>query len=100
MSAEAAAAETAYEGTADLTHAVAAGVSGRELAATEFTEDVAIATKEDNSTVVPVRDPDGAFAPAEPAALTRPRRLQSSATPSSATRDGPPAPRHTGCCVR
>jgi len=40
-----------------------AGVSGRELSATGFAEDVAIATEEDTCTVVPVRDDDGAFAP-------------------------------------
>jgi 2-phosphosulfolactate phosphatase len=62
LSAEAAAAKAAYEGTADLPHAIAAGVSGRELIATGFAEDVAIATEEDISTVVPVRDGDGAFA--------------------------------------
>ncbi|GGK95548.1 hypothetical protein [Streptomyces flaveus] len=41
-----------------------AGVSGRELSATGFAEDVAIAAEgEDTCTVVPVRDDDGAFAP-------------------------------------
>ncbi|MGW5063911.1 2-phosphosulfolactate phosphatase [Streptomyces sp. NPDC004096] len=63
LSAEAAAAKAAYEGTADLTHAIAAGTSGRELAAAGFAADVAIATEEDVCTVVPVRDGDGAFAP-------------------------------------
>ena len=63
LSAEAAASKAAYEGTADLTRAVAAGVSGREPAATGFVEDVAIATEEDICTVVPVRDPDGVFGP-------------------------------------
>jgi 2-phosphosulfolactate phosphatase len=63
MSAEAAAAKAAYEGTADLRRAVAACASGRELAAAGFAEDVAIATEEDICTVAPVRDGDGAFAP-------------------------------------
>ncbi|MEU8869054.1 2-phosphosulfolactate phosphatase [Streptomyces umbrinus] len=63
LSAEAAAAKAAYEGTADLTRAIAAGVSGRELTAMGFAEDVAIATEEDSCTVIPVRDGDGAFAP-------------------------------------
>ena len=63
MSAEAAAAKAVYEGTADLRRAVAGCASGRELTATGFVEDVAIATEEDVSTVVPVRDGDGAFAP-------------------------------------
>ncbi|WP_328935115.1 MULTISPECIES: 2-phosphosulfolactate phosphatase [unclassified Streptomyces] len=63
MSVEAAAAKAAYEGTADLRRAVAGCASGRELAATGFVEDVAIATEEDVSTVVPVRDGAGAFAP-------------------------------------
>jgi len=63
LSAEAAAAKAAYEGTADLTGAVATGVSGRELASTGFAEDVAIAAEEDVCTVVPVRDGNGAFAP-------------------------------------
>lgn len=63
LSTEAAAAKAAYEGTADLTRAVASCASGRELAATGFVEDVAIATEEDTCTVVPVRDSDGAFAP-------------------------------------
>ncbi|GAA3784500.1 hypothetical protein GCM10022403_018950 [Streptomyces coacervatus] len=63
LSAEAAAAKAAYEGTADLTRAIAASASGRELAATGFVEDVAIATEEDTCTLVPVRDSDGAFAP-------------------------------------
>ncbi|QFQ98649.1 2-phosphosulfolactate phosphatase [Streptomyces phaeolivaceus] len=62
LSAEAAAAKAAYEGTADLTHTVAAGASGRQLASTGFATDVAIATEEDSCTVVPVRDGDGAFA--------------------------------------
>ncbi|WP_262056997.1 2-phosphosulfolactate phosphatase [Streptomyces sp. STR69] len=61
LSPEAAAAKTAYEGTADLARAVGTGASGRELAAAGFPEDVAIATEEDLSVVVPVRDPDGAF---------------------------------------
>ncbi|WP_406446925.1 2-phosphosulfolactate phosphatase [Streptomyces sp. NBC_01613] len=63
MSIEAAAAKAAYEGTADLTRAIAACASGRQLAATGFVEDVAIATEEDVCTVVPIRDGDGAFAP-------------------------------------
>ncbi|GHB80582.1 hypothetical protein GCM10010306_088610 [Streptomyces umbrinus] len=63
LSAEAAAAKAAYEGTADLTRAVAASVSGRQLTAAGFTEDVAIATEEDTCALVPVRDGDGAFAP-------------------------------------
>ncbi|WP_329280958.1 2-phosphosulfolactate phosphatase [Streptomyces sp. NBC_01451] len=63
LSAEATAAKAAYEGTADLTHAVAASTSGRELAATGFAADVAVATEEDTCAVVPVRDGDGAFAP-------------------------------------
>ncbi|MCD9879161.1 2-phosphosulfolactate phosphatase [Streptomyces guryensis] len=61
-SVEAAAAKAAYEGTADLTHAIAAGASGRDLAAMGFAADVAIAAEEDVCTVVPVRDADGAFA--------------------------------------
>ncbi|WP_416959738.1 2-phosphosulfolactate phosphatase [Streptomyces sp. Agncl-13] len=61
LSPEAAAAKAAYEGTADLARAVATGASGRELAAACFSEDVAIATEEDLSVVVPVRDPGGAF---------------------------------------
>ncbi len=63
LSAEAAAAKAAYEGTADLTGAVAAGVSGQEPASTGFVEDVAIAAERDFCTVVPVRDGNGAFAP-------------------------------------
>ncbi|MCC9707420.1 2-phosphosulfolactate phosphatase [Streptomyces sp. MNU76] len=63
LSAESAAAKAAYEGTADLTPAVAVSTSGRELAATGFADDVAIATEEDICTVVPVRGGDGAFAP-------------------------------------
>lgn len=63
ISPEAAAAKAAYEGTADLAHAVAAGSSGRQLAAMGFVEDVAIAAEEDTCAVVPVRDGDGAFAP-------------------------------------
>ncbi|MFI1358333.1 2-phosphosulfolactate phosphatase [Streptomyces sp. NPDC020898] len=63
LSAEASAAKAAYEGTADLPHAVAASASGRERAAAGFVEDVAIAVEEDICTVVPVRDSDGAFAP-------------------------------------
>ena len=63
LSVEAAAAKAVYEGTADLTRAIAACASGRELAATGFVEDVAIATEEDICTVVPVRGEDGAFAP-------------------------------------
>jgi 2-phosphosulfolactate phosphatase len=62
LSAEAAAAKAGYEGTADLAHTTAAGVSGRQLAAAGFTEDVVIAAEEDTCTVVPVRDGDGAFA--------------------------------------
>ncbi|MCX5328055.1 2-phosphosulfolactate phosphatase [Streptomyces sp. NBC_00140] len=63
LSAEAAAAKAAYEGTADLTRAIADCASGRELASKGFVEDVAIAAEEDACTVVPVRDGDGAFAP-------------------------------------
>ncbi|MFF4508256.1 2-phosphosulfolactate phosphatase [Streptomyces sp. NPDC001401] len=63
MSVEAAAAKAAYDGTADLTRAIAACASGRELAATGFVEDVAIATEEDTCALVPVRDHDGAFTP-------------------------------------
>jgi 2-phosphosulfolactate phosphatase len=59
---EAAAAKASHEGTADLAHAVAAGASGRQLAARGFVEDMAIATAEDTCTVVPVRNGDGAFA--------------------------------------
>ena len=59
LSAEAAAARAAREGTADL----AACVSGRAPAPTGFAEDVAIAAEEDISTVVPVRERNGAFAP-------------------------------------
>ncbi|WP_406470084.1 2-phosphosulfolactate phosphatase [Streptomyces sp. NBC_01615] len=64
LSAEAAAAKAAYEGTADLALAISAGASGRELAAMGFTQDVAIAVEEDACTIVPLRDGDGAFAPA------------------------------------
>ncbi|MBK3566711.1 2-phosphosulfolactate phosphatase, partial [Streptomyces sp. MBT62] len=63
LSAEAAAAKAAYEGTADLRRAVAGCASGRELAGGGFIEDVAIATEEDLCTLAPVRDGDGAFAP-------------------------------------
>jgi 2-phosphosulfolactate phosphatase len=63
VSAEAAATKAAYEDTADLTRAIASCASGRELAATGFVEDVAIATEEDTCTVVPVRDGNGVFAP-------------------------------------
>ncbi|MEU1569071.1 hypothetical protein ABZ504_53955, partial [Streptomyces mirabilis] len=63
LSAEAAAARAAYEGTAHLTRAVAAGVSGRELATRGFVQDVAIATEGDICAAVPVRDGDGAFSP-------------------------------------
>ncbi|MFF3468002.1 2-phosphosulfolactate phosphatase [Streptomyces sp. NPDC002619] len=62
LSTEAAAAKACYEGTADLAHAVATSASGRQLAAMGFVEDVAIATEEDASALVPVRDGDGAFA--------------------------------------
>ena len=55
------AAKAAYEGTADLPRAITASFSARELAATGFTADVAIATEEDISSVVPVRDGDGVF---------------------------------------
>ncbi|MFF4731620.1 2-phosphosulfolactate phosphatase [Streptomyces mirabilis] len=63
LSAVAAAARAAYEAAADLTRAVAAGVSGRELAARGFVQDVAIATEGDICAAVPVRDGDGAFCP-------------------------------------
>lgn len=63
VSPEAAASKAAYEGTADVARAVAAGFSGRRLAAMGFIEDVAIAAEEDTCAVVPVRDGDGAFAP-------------------------------------
>ncbi|XES00287.1 2-phosphosulfolactate phosphatase [Streptomyces sp. S1D4-11] len=63
LSAEAAAARAAYEGTADLTRAVAAGASGQELAARGFVQYVVIATEGDICAVVPVRDGDGAFSP-------------------------------------
>ncbi|WP_319672168.1 hypothetical protein [Streptomyces sp. ME18-1-4] len=62
LSAEAAAAKASYEGTADLAHSVAVGASGRQPAAMGFVEDVAIAAAEHTSTVVPVRDREGAFA--------------------------------------
>ncbi|MFE3165050.1 2-phosphosulfolactate phosphatase [Streptomyces sp. NPDC059224] len=62
LSAECAAAKAAYEGTADLTRAIAACTSGRQLAAVGFAEDLAIATAEDISAVVPVRDPGQASA--------------------------------------
>lgn len=62
LSAEAAAAKAAYEGAADLTHAIAVGASGRQPAATGFAADVAIATEEDVCAVVPLRDGDGALA--------------------------------------
>ncbi|MFF4257900.1 2-phosphosulfolactate phosphatase [Streptomyces sp. NPDC001663] len=62
LSTEAAAAKASYEGTADLVHAVATSASGRRLAAMGFVEDVAIATEEDASALVPVRHGDGAFA--------------------------------------
>ena len=62
LSAEAAAAKASYEGTTDIPHAIAATASGRQLIAMGFAEDVAIATDEDVSSLVPVRDGDGAFA--------------------------------------
>ncbi|MEU6146257.1 2-phosphosulfolactate phosphatase [Streptomyces sp. NPDC047081] len=62
LSTEAAAAKAVYEATADLAHAVATAASGRQLLAMGFAEDVAIATDEDASALVPVRDGDGAFA--------------------------------------
>ncbi|MDH6484590.1 2-phosphosulfolactate phosphatase [Streptomyces sp. SAI-127] len=61
LSPEAAAAKANYEGTADLAHTVATSASGRQLAAMGFVEDVAIATEEDASALVPVRDGDGSF---------------------------------------
>ena len=61
LSPEAAAAKASYEGTADLAHMVATSASGRQLAAMGFVEDVAIATEEDASALVPVRDGDGSF---------------------------------------
>lgn len=63
LPAEASAGEAVYETTADLTHAVAAGTSGRALAAAGFAADVAIATEQNTCTAVRVRDGDGAFAP-------------------------------------
>lgn len=62
LSVEAAAAKAAYDGTADLAHAVAAGTSGRELTVLGFSQDIGIASEEDACTLVPVRDGDGAFA--------------------------------------
>ncbi len=44
-------------------------VSGRELAARGFVQDVAIATEGDICAAVPVRDGDGAFSPAEPGGI-------------------------------
>ena len=63
LSVEAAAAKAAYEGTADIVHAVATSASGRRLAAMGFVADVAIATEDDVCALVPVRDGEGAFAP-------------------------------------
>lgn len=60
---EAADAKAACEGTADIAHVVAAGSSGRQLAAMGFVEDVAIAAEEDTCPVAPVRDGDGALGP-------------------------------------
>ncbi|KOU74168.1 hypothetical protein ADK57_08290 [Streptomyces sp. MMG1533] len=67
------------EGTADLTFAVAARVSGREPAATGFAEDGTTATEEDSHchggghlhrqdicTVVAVRDPETVVAVRDP----------------------------------
>ncbi len=62
LSAEAAAARACGESTADIPHAITASVSGRELAAMGFAEDVAIAIEEDTCPAVPVLDGDGAFA--------------------------------------
>ena len=63
LSVEAAAAKAAYEGTADIVHAVATSASGRRLAAMGFVADVTIATEDDVCALVPVRDGEGAFAP-------------------------------------
>lgn len=62
LSTEAAAAKANYEGAASLAHAISTSASGRQLAAMGFVGDVVIATEEDASAVVPVRDGDGAFA--------------------------------------
>ncbi|MEU0437490.1 2-phosphosulfolactate phosphatase [Streptomyces sp. NPDC006290] len=66
LSAEAAAARACGECTADIPHAITVGASGRELAATGFAEDVAIAIEEDTCPVVPVLDDDRAFTAATP----------------------------------
>ncbi|MET7479721.1 2-phosphosulfolactate phosphatase [Streptomyces sp. NPDC005648] len=63
LSPEAAAAEEAYEGTADLAHAIATSTSGRQLAASGFAEDVAIACETNTCAHVPTRAGDGAFGP-------------------------------------
>ncbi|WP_406300630.1 2-phosphosulfolactate phosphatase (plasmid) [Embleya sp. NBC_00888] len=61
ISPEADAAAGAFVSTSDVGTAVAAGASGRELAAGGFAEDVAIAIEMDGSNVVPVLS-GGAFA--------------------------------------
>lgn len=61
---EAAVAAAAFAGTADVSAAVAASASGRELADAGFASDVAVATELDACTVVPVLT-RGAFAAAE-----------------------------------
>lgn len=63
LSAEAAAAAACFDGTADVEGAVASSVSGRELIADGFADDVAIAAELDSSAVVPVLT-GGAFSAA------------------------------------
>ncbi|MFF8531701.1 2-phosphosulfolactate phosphatase [Streptomyces sp. SAS_267] len=66
LSAEAAAARTCSECTADIPHAITISVSGRELALAGSTEDVAIAVEEDTCPVVPVLGGDRVFTAAAP----------------------------------